>query len=328
MHAQPTFSIVIPVYNRERLIHRAITSCLNQRHPAFEVVVVDDGSTDGTADSLLMIKDRRLRVLIQTLNRGVSAARNIGIAQAAGEWIIVLDSDDELTSDALEVIDSIVRSTTESVEAFRFMCRLDDGTLSPVPPLRTELWDCEAYFRWAERTAVDGRQETLTCIRRRTYDVVRYPEGGYEAVYHMDFAARFLTATSPAVTRLYHSDAPNQVSRPDLERALEEAPKHAHSFQMLLDRHGPALARWAPGLLEMYSRALASQQFLAGDRRAGLRTIARLIRARPASYTAWAILALGLCGRRPLAYAQAEHKRRYAYSLPVGPSGNGGLPES
>ena len=152
-----------------------------------------------------------------------------------------------------------------------------------------------AYLRWAERTAADGRQETLTCIRQRTYDVVRYPEGGYEAVYHMDFAARFLTATSPAVTRLYHSD-PGLAA--GFERALEEAPKHAHSFQMLLDRHGTTLARWAPRLLEMYSRAL-SLATLPGRRPARRAAgIARLIRARPASYTAWAILALGLCGRR------------------------------
>jgi hypothetical protein len=70
----------------------------------------------------------------------------------------------------------------------------------------------------------------------------------------------------------------------------------------------------------MYTRALATQQFLAGNRRAGLKVIGRLIRARQASFTTWAILVFGLLGRRPLAYAQAERKRRYAGPLSVLPS--------
>jgi hypothetical protein len=138
-----------------------------------------------------------------------------------------------------------------------------------------------------------------------------------EVIYHLDFGSRFLIATSPAVVRLYHSDAPDQVSRPSVTHTLVQAPDHARNFQLILDRYSATLTIWAPGLLAMFMRALATQQFLAGDRVAGLRTIGRLIRARRTSLATWAILGLGLLGPRPLAYAQAEHKRRYAYSLPV-----------
>ena len=315
-----TFSIVIPAYNREKFIERAISSCLVQRHPAFQVIVVDDGSTDRTPAIVSRINDSRLRLFVLPVNQGVSAARNFGISRARGEWIVALDSDDELTPDGLELIDTEVRRVSDDVQSIRFMCRLDDGSLSPFPALQPDVWDFEGYLRWAEKASVHGRQETLTCVRRRTYETVKYSEGALETRYHMDFAARFLTATSPAVPRLYHSDASDQVSRPNVRRALAQAPDHMRNFQVLLDRHGGALARWAPGLLAMYTRALATQQFLAGDRLGGIRTMGRLIRARHVSLTEWAILGFGLLGRRPLAYAQAEHKRRSTSSLPVAQS--------
>ena len=90
-------SVVIPVHNRHGLIGRAIDSVLNQSFNDFEVIVVDDGSDDGTPQH---VKDRyagegRVRLLSQSSNRGVSAARNAGSATAAGEWLAFLDSDDE-----------------------------------------------------------------------------------------------------------------------------------------------------------------------------------------------------------------------------------------
>jgi glycosyltransferase involved in cell wall biosynthesis len=309
------FSIVVPAYNRERLIGRAIASCLRQRHPSFEVVVVDDGSADGTAATVRAFEDPRVHLYVQPVNRGVSAARNLAIARSRGEWIICLDSDDELTDDALETIDREMQASADDrVAAFRFMCRLDDGSVCPVPALRRETWDYHAYLRWAEQASVGGQQETLTCIRRDTYDVVTYPEGGGEAEYHLNFAVRFRTAASPEVVRLYHSDAPDQISRPDVDRALRQAPHHARSFGRLLEHHGEALARSAPGLLALYTRALATHQFLSGDRAGGVATLARLVRTRRVSLVACVILAFGILGPRPLAHAQAQRQRVLAFS--------------
>ena len=125
----------------------------------------------------------------------------------------------------------------------------------------------------------------------------------------MDFAARFRTATSPAVVRLYHADAPDQLTRPNIARALAAAPDHVRSLTMLLDRHGAALARWAPGLLVQYTRGLATQQFLAGDRAAGLQDDQSVD-----SHASRAVERLGCSGtgaidRRLLAHAQAQRGR-------------------
>ena len=93
-------SVVIPSYNRREFLKRSIDSAINQTKKPLEIIVVDDGSTDGTET---MIKsDYDFVKFIKQKNKGVSAARNIGIKVSIGEWICFLDSDDEWKKDKLE----------------------------------------------------------------------------------------------------------------------------------------------------------------------------------------------------------------------------------
>src|SRR5215467_1971194 len=88
-------SIVIPVHNGERFVSRTLASALAQTYAHFEIVAVDDGSTDRTAGILeaAAAHDGRIRVF-RTLNSGVAAARNFGISYARGQLIALLDADD------------------------------------------------------------------------------------------------------------------------------------------------------------------------------------------------------------------------------------------
>lgn len=91
----PLVSVVIPTYNRASLVPRAIESVLAQTHSDFEIIVVDDASTDDTQATVQAYDDDRIMYLAHETNRHVSAARNTGIAHASGEYIAFLDDDDE-----------------------------------------------------------------------------------------------------------------------------------------------------------------------------------------------------------------------------------------
>lgn len=98
---KPTlFSIIIPTFNRANVLQKAIASILAQQFFDYEIIIVDDGSTDHTEQVILDYKDSRIRY-IKKSNGGVCSARNLGVAQSKGEYIVFLDSDDAVSTEWL-----------------------------------------------------------------------------------------------------------------------------------------------------------------------------------------------------------------------------------
>jgi len=103
MHKQiSTVSVIIPTYNRDRFISRAILSVISQTYRDFELIIVDDASTDNTTEVVSKFRDERICYIQQSLNRGASATRNEGIKLANGSLITFLDDDDEWLPEKLE----------------------------------------------------------------------------------------------------------------------------------------------------------------------------------------------------------------------------------
>ena len=109
MTPSPLISVIVPVYNSEKYLHRCIDSILVQTYVNFELIIVDDGSNDssGVICDVYEMRDARVRVFHKE-NGGVSSARNMGINNAKGEWIIFVDADDFLERSMLNAIISCV----------------------------------------------------------------------------------------------------------------------------------------------------------------------------------------------------------------------------
>ena len=109
----PIFSIVIPTFNRSKEITRAIDSVLSQSFSNFELLIVDDGSTDNTFEIVSAYRDPRLFYLYSENFGGSARPRNLGISRATGEWICMLDSDDWWTKDKLKVCAKFIGKDTD-----------------------------------------------------------------------------------------------------------------------------------------------------------------------------------------------------------------------
>jgi glycosyltransferase involved in cell wall biosynthesis len=294
------FSIVIPVFNRERLIGRCLTSVLGQNFRDFEIVLVDDGSTDSSLGRVKDFADPRLTVIRHDHNRGVGPARNTAIAAATGDWIIALDSDDEVAPGALARIRDVVASAPETVDALWFRCRMDDGRLCPDPMPSRQEWDYDGFLGFLEETRTRWR-DALRAVRRTCFTLVRYPDNRMlEDKFHLDFARHFISRIYPDVVRLYHQDAANRLV--DYPRWLDPArdraflQDRADGLRALLQDHGRALRRQAPGQYGDYLQNAATSTLLAGRRRAALVLAMELAVRFPRRSRAWLVLGAAILG--------------------------------
>ena len=104
----PRFSIIVPVYNKEKYIYSTAVSILKQEFSDFELILVNDGSLDNSLKVMKSIDDSRIQI-VNKVNGGVSSARNYGINVAHGEWITFLDADDIMYPNALATYDRLIK---------------------------------------------------------------------------------------------------------------------------------------------------------------------------------------------------------------------------
>lgn len=122
-------SVIIPLFNKEKAIEATLLSVLNQTYKDFELIIADDGSTDGSSSIVkeYVKKDNRIKYFRKS-NGGVSSARNYGLSQATGEWVVFLDADDEMLPDNLEHLLSLVTDCRVKIASANVLVRHKDGT--------------------------------------------------------------------------------------------------------------------------------------------------------------------------------------------------------
>ncbi len=123
---QIKISVIIPLFNKRSTIQQTIDSVLNQTFDNFELLVIDDGSTDGSGDMVQSYSDNRIRY-IKKQNGGVSSARNVGIKEAKGEYLLFLDADDFLKPICLEILTRPIMSNQDVDISAAGFSTLQDG---------------------------------------------------------------------------------------------------------------------------------------------------------------------------------------------------------
>lgn len=183
-------SVIIPTYNRAGTILRAVESVLSQTYSELEILVIDDGSTDGTEEVLNGISDERLRYVKLECNQGVANARNTGVHMAVGEWIAFQDSDDCWYEDKLwRQMEYAMKCPEYDMIYSRYLAKLEDGReiLSPAEPL-PQVMEGNMLNTLLERNVI-GAPTML--IKREAFLGI----GGFDVTYNSledwEFAIRF-----------------------------------------------------------------------------------------------------------------------------------------
>ena len=232
MNGHPRISVVVPVYNRAALIERALRSVFAQTVQDFELIVVDDGSTDDLEKTLERCRDPRLRLVHHERNRGAAAARNSGIREARGTYIAFLDSDDEWLPEKLaRQLAALDRSRPEiAVSLTGFYLLRDKLGRREQRPLPSER---DWFLRLLAGCNVNAGSGLM--VRRSVCEAVGYYDETMRRLEDWDWLLRY-AARAPIVTveeplSVYHSG----MSWPTVE-TVEQA------CRQIWERHGAAAA--------------------------------------------------------------------------------------
>jgi glycosyltransferase involved in cell wall biosynthesis len=220
--AAPRCSVVIPLFNKAGYVSRAIDSVLAQTFPHFELLVVDDGSTDGSAEAVRRYQEARIRLITQE-NAGEGAARNRGIAEARTDWIALLDADDEWLPRFLEKAVAAVESHPAAAMIFTNLREAAQGTLWNDDSREREIADYLRYY-----TDNDGRGMTASSVFIRKAPLLQ--AGGFPpGVRHggdVDTWTRLALSGNTAYyiaepLAIYHNEAAGSVMKDGLAKVLD-----------------------------------------------------------------------------------------------------------
>lgn len=205
------FSVIIPLYNKELSIINTIHSVLNQTFQNFEIIVINDGSTDNSAEIVEGIEDSRIRLIHQE-NKGVSAARNRGIGESRYEWIAFLDGDDLWENGHLEEIVKMIRKFPNDKVFTTSFIRDSEVILNNNSTDNQPILVIEDYFKDALRLSVTN--SSIICLNIEVLNKVGIFNENYVRGEDIDLwsriAKKYRFIKSNLITAIYREDAENR----------------------------------------------------------------------------------------------------------------------
>lgn len=280
----PAVSVILPTFNRANTLSRAIRSVLAQTFADFELIIVDDGSTDHTASVVGQCNDSRVQYLPLETNSGCSAARNAGIAVARGQWLAFQDSDDEWIVNKLEKqMQEVAALPAKDVVGLcsgvlRFTPRDVEWIAWPVEDSATGKVSVDALI--AQYTAY--LQSTL--LRRDAVLQVGLFDERMATREDFDLCLRLAQ-----VGALYADNAPLVLSYESADGIAGDRAKRIASSRRLLQSHR-GLVEAKPYLWRGFLYDLAAHEIRGGAAASGRARLRGLLRQNPGFIRAWGLL--------------------------------------
>lgn len=304
MNNAPLVSVVIPTYNRAALLQRAIRSVLAQTVHDFELLIIDDGSYDNTEEIVRGFADARVHYRKIEINGGGSAARNVGIRAARGEYLSLLDSDDEWLPEFLENLLEIFRVTKLPHLG---LVSSDHRQIGPDPGMDAPGWYCRirgwAHDDLMNEMKIVGIPSTWLIREDPKEDRVLF-DANLPALQDVDYQLRF--------SRVYQIDwiAESLVLRHKHRGEHVGNPANiACARTMMLKKYEHELANRPGQLAKLHLRA-ATEYHLISDRMHTLRHLVRAVRTRPTDLRYLSRLLLVAVGFGPAEIVPSFVRRR------------------
>ncbi len=190
----PFFSIIIPLYNKENYIQEALKSILYQRFQDFEIIIVNDCSTDKSLEKAQEINSEKIRLVHHEKNKGLSAARNTGIRNAKAQFVVFLDADDVWKPQFLEKIKILV-DTFQEVRLFATSyVEIFPGNLEVYPSVnKSDLKKDEMYLItdfFARNNQQPLYNHSSLCLNKNIFDIIGYYDENINFSEDVDFNIR------------------------------------------------------------------------------------------------------------------------------------------
>ncbi|HET6524965.1 glycosyltransferase family A protein [Sphingopyxis sp.] len=263
----PRFSVVMPLYNKAAHVRAAIASALAQSYPAHEILVIDNGSTDGGRELAAAIGNAGIKLLdLATPGPGGYAGRNVGIRAATGDWIAFLDADDLWEPDHLAVLaEGIAADPDVRAAATRFDHVFEDRSqpqrIAPQLDHARSLDLAEFLSAWLAVRECPMWTGAIAIRRDTLFEAGLFPEGravrGGDKDLWLRVLAKGALCYDPRVTARFHRDSDNKVSKStttlDLPCLVETArgmlagapPREAALLRRLVNQEIAHYARYA-----------------------------------------------------------------------------------
>ena len=269
------FSIITPCFNRADLIERAIISIQNQTHKNFEMIIVDDASTDDTVRIVeQFLNDDRIRLIKCKENGGVNVARNIGLnnLSADSDAITFLDSDDEFKLDALENM-YLEMERINNINYFRFGVEYENGK----PASRSEHTNKITDYKYYIKNLFTIGEWVCTFRRKIIDDGFNYsPEvNAFEIISYIELAKKEKMFISEKVVRIYHTGHESISNEPITKAKLANT---INGYNLILKNDIKTISANNYGILNY---TLANLYILQGEKIKGLKLTLKTLLVKP-----------------------------------------------